>query len=346
MIGAILSPIGLLTAAVIGLGGYLIYASGVGGKALDWLAERFGRLADDASVAWKAISDALASGDVSLAARILWLTLKMEWQRGVHFLTGIWLQFKDAFLATTSNLTFEAARLFTDGWASIEVAWTETIAFLADSWSLFTNLLTKTWHSTVGFIRKAWVRLKSLFDSDINIEAEVSRINAETQAANESADSQMLGAIGKRDRERRDRRSQIERDRVGTQAALDDEQQRQARERETKHAADLAASERALADARRQWQDAVSEVTSSEPTSESESLPESMDKFTSSLAASRGLLADEQGRIETQGSFNAFALLGIGGNSAGERTAKATEAMDKKMGRLLNEAQHGGLVFS
>ncbi|MCA9238576.1 MAG: phage tail tape measure protein [Planctomycetales bacterium] len=346
VVGAILSPIGLLTAAVLSLGGYLVYASGVGGKALAWLGERFGQLMEDASTAWKAIGDALASGDVSLAARILWLTLKMEWQRGVNFLEGLWLKFKDSFLTTTSNLTFEAARLMTDGWAGIEVAWTETIAFLSDSWSLFTNLLTKTWHSTVGFIRKAWVRLKSLFDSDVDVEAEVTRINKETRAASEAADSQMLGAIGERDRERRARRRQIESDRQGAQVALTDMQSQQERQRESQHAADMAESERQLAEARRQWQEAIGEVTKVEAQAEGESLPEAIEKMQSTLAASNQTLASEQEKIETQGSFNAFALLGIGGNSAGERTAKATEAMDKKMGKLLNEAQHGGLVFS
>lgn len=346
VVGAILSPIGLLTTAVLGLGGYLVYASGVGGKALAWLGERFGQLWQDASTAWRAISDALASGDVSLAARILWLTLKMEWQRGVHFLEGLWLKFKDSFLTTTSNLTFEAARLMTDGWAGIEVAWTETIAFLSDSWSLFTNLLAKTWHSTVGFIRKAWVRLKSLFNSDVNVDAEVSRINEETRAAHEAADSQMLDNVGERDRERRDRRRQIESDRQGAQDALGDMQSQEQRERESQHAADLAEGERQLAEARRQWQDAIGEVTKVEAKSEGESLPESLEKLQASLAASNQTLSAEQEKIETQGSFNAFALLGIGGNSAGERTAKATEAMDKKMGKLLNEAQHGGLVFS
>ena len=109
----------------------------------------------------------------------------------------------------------------------------------------------------------------------------------------------------------------------------------------------MAESERQLAEARRQWQDAIGEVTKVEAKSEGESLPESLEKLQASLCRQQSDPgSDEQQKIETQGSFNAFALLGIGGNSSGERTAKATEAMDKKMGKLLNEAQHGGLVFS
>ena len=31
----------------------------------------------------------------------------------------------------------------------------EAVGFLADAWSVFTNLLTHTWHNTIGFIKKA-----------------------------------------------------------------------------------------------------------------------------------------------------------------------------------------------
>ena len=37
------------------------------------------------------LSDALAAGDIALAAKILWLSLKMEWKRGIHFLNGLWI---------------------------------------------------------------------------------------------------------------------------------------------------------------------------------------------------------------------------------------------------------------
>ena len=188
IIALLLTPIGLVILAVVALAGYLLYATGIGGKALTWLGERFQVLKSDALAAWQGIGDALAAGDLALAAKILWLTLKMEWKRGIHFLNGLWIKFKEFFLSIATNAVFGAAKILNDGWAAIEVAWTETVGFLADAWSVFTNLLTKTWHSTVGFIKKAWVRLKSLFDSDVDVDAEVNRINRETTQANEAAD--------------------------------------------------------------------------------------------------------------------------------------------------------------
>ena len=213
LIGAILSPMGLLVLAAAALGTYLLYSSEIGTKALAWLGQRFATLKDDALKSWNAISTALASGNIALAGKILWLTLKMEWQRGVNYFTGLWLSFKKAFLEIANAATFGAARLLTDATAGIEVGWLETVAFLADSWSLFTSMLTKTWNSTVGFIRKAWMRLKSLFDEDVNVEAVVKQIDAETMSKNAAAEQSMLEAVGTRNQQRRQRRSGIEQER-------------------------------------------------------------------------------------------------------------------------------------
>ena len=61
VIAWLLSPIGLATAAIVGLGAYLVYASGLGSQALQWLADSFQSLKADALAAWQGIGDALAA---------------------------------------------------------------------------------------------------------------------------------------------------------------------------------------------------------------------------------------------------------------------------------------------
>ena len=80
MLGALLSPIGLVIAGVGALAAYLITSTDVGGQALGWLGDKFNSLKETALAAWKGIGDALAAGDIGLAAKILWLTLKLQWQ--------------------------------------------------------------------------------------------------------------------------------------------------------------------------------------------------------------------------------------------------------------------------
>lgn len=116
VLGAILSPIGLVITGLVSLGGYLLHISGTGQKALSWLGQQFAALRDTALAAWQGISDALAAGDLSLAARVLWLTLKMEWQKGVAWLTDKWISFKEAFMAVATEAVYGTAKILTSAW--------------------------------------------------------------------------------------------------------------------------------------------------------------------------------------------------------------------------------------
>lgn len=78
----------------------------------------FGRV-----VAWQGIGDALAAGDIGLAAKILWLTLKMEWQLGVHSLNQLWIRFKEFLLSTATEVFSGSVAILTGAWASMQSAW-------------------------------------------------------------------------------------------------------------------------------------------------------------------------------------------------------------------------------
>jgi len=99
--GAELLPIGLVVTAVLGLGAYFLYTSGAAGEAMDWLSEGFAELADEAKTSFGAIGKALASGDIALAARVLWAFLKMEWEKGCALLEKAWLNFRNFFIRIT-----------------------------------------------------------------------------------------------------------------------------------------------------------------------------------------------------------------------------------------------------
>jgi len=274
----------------------------------------------------------------------------MEWQRGVNYLTGLWLGFKRSFLDIARNATFGAAKLLTDATAGLESGWVETVGFLADSWSLFVNMLTQTWNTTVGFIRKAWTQLKSLFDEDINVQAEVKKIDAETNAKNAASETSMLEAIGKRDQERQQRQSKIESDRTGAQTALDQMQATEQQQREQQFNQDMATSQQQVDQAKGEWQAAIAEAQApADPAKDNVdgkkpkmSLPE----IASSLAASRTALGDQQRKIESKGGFNAIGLAGLGADSLSQRTAQATEQVAMNTKVLTEQAKRGRLVFT
>ncbi len=251
MIGALFTPIGLVVAAVAALGAYFIYSSGIAGEAIEYLKGVFETLKADTIKAFGAIANALAAGDITAAANVLWTYLKLQWIKGTTYLKGVWADFTsylsdvwgdtayaigDVLISALSGLAsvWNATLGFmADGWtilttsvqkgwnstigflkkgfirlrelvdiagdvsvqiggvlinalAGVETAWVETIDYLADTWSVFVAQVKSMWNSTVGFLRKAWIKLKSLFDDDVNVEVEMAKIDKEIRTADEA----------------------------------------------------------------------------------------------------------------------------------------------------------------
>jgi|GEM_PF-2355388 len=285
MIGALFTPLGLVVAAVAALGAYFIYSSGIAGEAIEYLKGVFETLKADTIKAFGAIANALAAGDITAAANVLWTYLKLQWIKGTTYLKGVWADFTsylsdvwgdtayaigDVLISALSGLAsvWNASLGFmADGWtiltasvqkgwnstigflkkgfirlrelvdiagdvsvqiggvlinalAGVETAWVETIDYLADTWSVFVAQVKSMWNSTVGFLRKAWIKLKSLFDDDVNVEVEMAKIDKEIRTADEAEENKKQQAIADRMKRRDARKQQIESNRVQMQEGI------------------------------------------------------------------------------------------------------------------------------
>ena len=345
-IAALLSPIGLVAAAVVGLGGYLLYVSGAGSEALQWLADAFSALKDDALAAWQGIGDALAAGDLALAAKILWLTLRMAWQKGVAFLQEHWLAFKEFFLSVATDAFYGVVGLLIDAWAGLQTAWVETTTFLADAWTVFTSGLTKSWNTAQNFISKGVLRLMKLFDSSLNVDEASKVLDEQFQQQTEATDRQAQQTIGERDRRRQEQHTQIETDRQGAQSEVGRMAEADRLARQQQNESELKGSEDALQQARKEWEDAIAEAARKRQETEAGGDPDRLKRAKKGLTGMEDLLSQVgQEKVSVKGTFNAFGARGLASQGPAERTAKATEETAKNTKRLLQEAQHGGLTF-
>ena len=337
MLAAMLTPLGLIITGAVAFGAYMLVSSGMAGEAIGWLQEKFAELADDALKAWQGIGDALATGDIKLAAEILWLTLKMEWQKGVNALNQMWITAKDFFLTTWSNASFTVAGLLIDGWAMAENGWVETVDFLRDTWAIFTNVLQTTWHNTVGFIKKAWVNLKALFDKDINVNAEVTRINKETTDANAAADAQRDKGILDRDNKRKSQKDDIERRRQESQKNLGEMQAAGDAGRQAEFDRQRQESEQAVADAKFEWGAARLKARDQRIRQEQSQRPPAEIPI---------MLGAEQKKLDSKGTFNAMAIRGLGSDSLAERTARGVERGADFLKNIDQRVRQAGAIFA
>jgi hypothetical protein len=207
VIAFLTQPVVLVIAAVAALGAYLIYASGAGGKALEWLGQRFALLKADALDAYQGIADAMAAGDIALAARILWLTLKMEWERGANFLEKIWLNFRNVFVRLAYDAFDGALAAAVTVWHALEVGWIETTAFLSKAWNGFSSFFARTWEQMKAVATKSALWIMKLFDDSINLEAAYKIVDEEKNKALDTINHDQKTQQDEIERRRRSRRN-------------------------------------------------------------------------------------------------------------------------------------------
>jgi len=347
-LGALLSPIGLVVAAVVGLGTALLVWSGAGGEALAWLRDQFGKLREFVGKVIGGIADALAAGDITLAAEILWLSLKLAWQRGVAELNKVWLQARAFFVGTAQKMWFGALAAAQQVLHALEVAWIETTTFLSKTWTRFTSGFTKIWERASAFVAKRMLEIQGLFDSGLDVDAAKRAVDEQLESRLSEIDE---GA--RRDLSRREQRRQTQRDRsrelneatlaeIGRQFEEAEESLQQGTD------ARLTETQRQLEEARRRLDEAIAEAKRKREEADADGTPR------------RGpgdLLADLEdrlsgigdaiaARISVRGTFNALAVQGLAGSAdAAERTAGATEQTAKNTKRLADAARTGGLTF-
>lgn len=349
VISAILTPVGLVIAAIAALGAYLIYVSGMGGQALKWLGDRFADLSDFASESFQGISDALVAGDIALAAKILWLSLKVIWQKGVLELTRLWEWLKGGAMKIVYGL-----------WHGVQAAWEIGVSAVAsvmlklyyavlDIWESLSTGVMNVWDSTVNWVAKRIIDLQGLVDDSLD-----------TDAVKKALDEDADASIAQRNKEKDANRQRIaqERDtalkmldqeheqnmaRIG-QASIDAENQLDA---EAKKKVDAAQGE--LDAAKKEWKDAIGEARKKRQMKEAEGpqrlqAPPEIPDYLEGLGPTIEQ-AQKQTTIGVAGTFNAMEARGLGAGGVTDRIAKASEETAKNTKKLVQEAQMGQLAF-
>ena len=342
IVAGLLTPVGLVSAALLALGGYLLYTTDAGQQALQGLATEFRSLQETALAAWRGIADALATGDLGLAARIAWLTLKLVWKQGVGWLEERWLRFKEFFLKTFYGAVYGVARFLNDAWAGIQIAWLETTTFLATAWMNFIDILQRTWNRFAGFFQRVWARIQGILGADA--EAEIARINEEESRREQEINARHVALAKQRELERQRQRGEIEQERAGIEEQLNQMQNEERRHRDAARRADLAATQRELETARQEWLDALAEARRRREEGPSGQLPPM--RRPGELPDLDSVLETARQKVDIQGTFSALAVRGLGATSLAERTAKATEQVASNTKKLLDKAREGALVFA
>jgi hypothetical protein len=340
IIAALVLPIGLAVAAIAALGAYLIYVSGAGGQALQWLGDRFAELSDFASESFQGISDALMAGDIALAAKILWLSLKVLWQKGVLELTRLW-----------EGLAVSAMKIVYGMWYGVQAAWEIGVASVAgvmlklyygvlDVWQRLSTGVMNVWDSAINQVAKRIVDLWGLVDDTLDTDAVKKGLDEDAQQRmgqrNQEKDQTIQQIAGERDESLKQLQQEHERTmaRIG-QASIDAEKQLDAEAQKK-----IDAAQAQLEAARKEWKDAIGQARQKRQMKDAQGPqrlkpPPDISDYLEGLGPA--IKQAGQKTISVAGTFNAMEARGLGAGQAADRIAKATEETAKNTRKLLNK---------
>jgi hypothetical protein len=109
---AMLTPLGLLTAAVVGIGLSMTDAGGVASSAFGKIESAARSVLRTATDAGEGIRAALAGGDIPAAVAIAWSAIKLEYTQGVQAIEDAWANVKASFSEFFSWFRVTALEVF------------------------------------------------------------------------------------------------------------------------------------------------------------------------------------------------------------------------------------------
>ena len=329
IIGALFSPIGAVIAGVAALGAVIVTQTTTGQQALGMLSGGFQTLQDDAVDAWGGIADALAAGDIGLAAKIVWATLKLEWERGTSFLLNFW----DAAVAGF-------AQIFASAWYGIQTVFWNVVYALADAWDWVVGGITKAWNTAVGWIAGKLAQLLELVglaDQGLDL-----RIQTETDQQNTGLDQQRQQRTQARDKDLANLAAERDAVKAGISQDLADKvMQRDAGVEQARAELDAA-----LSQAKQERTAVERKVQGPGQQPVQVDLPD-LDALRTSLDQIPATVTAEAQKLDVTGSFSGAAIGQLGvGDTTTERTAKATEETAKNTQRIARALEDGdGATF-
>ena len=269
---------------------------------------------------WDVIKLALSSGDLAGAAKVGLAALKVVWLTGLLPLKKAWFELKNFLADSWTIAVYSILKLGNNLWYGLLTGLKQVGDAIADAWSFIWDGVIGAFESTIAAIKKNWVRFKGAFDWSIDVDAEVAKIDDELAKSKSDRERKSTGNVNRRAGER----DALNREWDSSNRAIDDAMSQEIGDNKKAYRDALGEAAAEIEAAKGQWQSAMDEVKKRAAEKAAE-IKEAKKKTGVAGAGTSAAEAKLTG-YSAVGSWSTETLKSImGGNSAQERTAKATE---------------------
>lgn len=167
------------------------------------------------------ILDALAAGNLGLAAEVALAGLGVAWETGIAWVDQKWREWSET-IANVFDDGLTAARIKLDEWfPGFETAFSESMAFLEDAWTVTVNSFLGIWDTIQSALTKSILYLSSLFSDAFDLKGAMAEVDQEFERKAAARGRGQEELLAKRDQERQQRAQRLATE--GTAAVLNDE---------------------------------------------------------------------------------------------------------------------------
>lgn len=320
---AISSPIFLVTLGVTALvaamwkltGAWDICANAAKGLAGDF-STAFSSISNIVGQTWPVIKAALAAGDLAGAAKVGLAALKVVWLEGLFPLQKAWLDLKNFLADSWTVSVYSILKLGNNLWYGLLMGLQQVGDGIADAWSFIWDGVIGAFESTVAYLKKKWIEFKGFFDSDVNVDAEIKRVDDEMAANKSAREQQSADAVNRRAAGR----DKLNKEWDSSNQAIDEAMGQEIGENKKAYRDALGKAAAEIEAARGEWKSVMDDVKKRTEQKAAEAAGAA--KGTEKAQTGLGVVGDK-----AVGGWSLKALDSmLGGGSAQERTAKATEA--------------------
>jgi len=342
VLGLLANPVVLIGGALLGVA-YGLYRAGVGadttGKAIQWAggqmtafakhsASVLDALSSDFGDTWRGIVDAVAGGDLQLAADVALAGLNLMWTRAANEADKAWSDAVWYFETVWNEATAMVASVFVEWLANLKDSWSELAHWMTQALSdVFYQPGMQQFLGSIAVIVNDLKYLAGLIDET---ERKGREVAIEAMVYSNSRGEKRDEGTRRAESQRMKERSQIEQERIGALQAIDDQKAAARRRTDEDGTAAIKNREEALKKAR-------------------EELDLKRRAAAGQAEAARQLRQQFQGPPEEQrqpgisgrtvGAFSASSLFALGGGTTGPQNVarqqlRALEHMDDNIEKI------------
>lgn len=328
----------IMAAAVVGV---IVAAKSLSGT-MDTLragfADAFSSIRNIVTESMAAIREAVTMGDLAGAVKIALAALRVAWLEGILPVRKEWSEFTlslaDAWTLASGTIRKQASGL----WYGLLEGLKTVGNSIADAWSGIWTTILEDFNNVVAELKKKWISMKGIFDSSIDVEAEIQKIDSETKSRNAERWSARNNESDRRTKELEEIRRQGEAD----QKRIDDETQSGFVKNRREYEASMENAARELKTAREEWKKAMDDVRKKAKENAAKIDVEEKKKQLEAV----GNTLQQKIDTKTIAGFDTRTIAeALGGSNdkdqLAERTATATESVARNVDRMTKKLETG-----